>query len=87
LKEKTKSKTPPVEVDDEFDVTIVNNGEKGDGVARIDGFIVFVPGTKKGQKVRIKITRVLPKVGFAIAMEDVNEEWGYEDEKIMEETR
>jgi len=37
---------------------------KGDGVARINGLIVFVPNTKKGDEVTIKITRRMPK--FAI---------------------
>lgn len=86
-KEKNNFRTPPVHVDEEYDVTIVNVGEKGDGVAKIQDFIVFVPGAKKGQNCRIKITRVLPKVGFAIALPDETETWDYEDETIMEETR
>ena len=55
----------PVKVGDELDVEIDGVGEKGDGVAKKDGFILFVPGTKKGDKVRIRVTRVLQKMGFA----------------------
>ena len=55
----------PVKVGDELDVKIENVGEKGDGVAKKDGFVLFVPGTKQGENVRIKVTRVLQKVGFA----------------------
>ncbi len=55
----------PVKVGDEIDVKIEAVGEKGDGVAKKDGFVLFVPGTKQGDNVRIKVTRVLAKVGFA----------------------
>ena len=48
-----------------MDVKIEAVGEKGDGIAKKDGFVLFVPGTKQGDNVRIKVTRVLPKVGFA----------------------
>ena len=55
----------PVKVGDELDVKIDNMGDKGDGVAKKDGFVLFVPGTKKDDEVRIRVTRVLQKVGFA----------------------
>ena len=55
----------PVDVGEELDVTIEAVGEKGDGIAKKDGFILFVPGVKQGDRVRIKVTKVLKKVGFA----------------------
>ena len=55
----------PVKVGDELDVKIEAQGEKGDGIAKKDGFVLFVPGTKQGDEVRIRVTRVLQKVGFA----------------------
>jgi 23S rRNA (uridine2552-2'-O)-methyltransferase len=55
----------PVKVGEEADVTIDSVGEKGDGVTKIKGFILFVPGTKAGEKVRIKVTKVLRNFGFA----------------------
>jgi len=55
----------PVKVGDEIDVKIEAVGEKGDGIAKKDGFVLFVPDTKEGDEVRIRITRVLQKVGFA----------------------
>ena len=58
----------PVKVGDELDVKIEAVGEKGDGIAKKDGFVLFVPGTKAGQNVKIKVTRVLQKVGFAEAI-------------------
>lgn len=56
---------PPVKVGDELDVTIEAVGEKGDGIAKKDGFVLFVPGVKEGAQVRVRVTRVLRKVGFA----------------------
>jgi predicted RNA-binding protein with TRAM domain len=57
--------TAPVNVGDELDVKIEAVGEKGDGIAKKDGFVLFVPNTKEGDEVRIRITKVLRKVGFA----------------------
>ena len=47
------------------DVAIEGIAREGDGIARIQGFVVFVPGTKVGDHVTIKIERVMQK--FAIA--------------------
>ena len=55
----------PVKVGDEIDVKIEAVGEKGDGIAKKDGFVLFVAGTKQGEDVRIRVTKVLQKVGFA----------------------
>ena len=55
----------PVKVGDEIDVKIEAVGEKGDGIAKQEGFVLFVPNTKEGQEVKIRITKVLRKVGFA----------------------
>ncbi len=55
----------PVKVGDEIDAKIEAVGEKGDGIAKKDGFVLFVPGAKQGDQVRIRVTRVLQKVGFA----------------------
>ena len=55
----------PVKEGQEVDLTIEAVGEKGDGVGKVKGFVLFVPNTKAGDNVRVKITRVLSKVGFA----------------------
>ena len=57
--------TPPVEVGEELDVKIEAVGEKGDGIAKKDGFVLFIPGVKEGDEVRVRVTKVLRKVGFA----------------------
>ncbi|HME19290.1 MAG TPA: TRAM domain-containing protein [Nitrososphaerales archaeon] len=42
----------------EYNVSISDTSRRGEGIARVDGFVVFVPGTKQGQNVRIKVTQV-----------------------------
>src|SRR5271163_625774 len=48
----------PVEVGKEYDVTISDTSRRGEGIAKIDGFVIFVAGAKQGQSAKIKITRV-----------------------------
>ena len=55
----------PVKVGETYEVEINAVGEKGDGIARVKGFVLFVPNVKKGDFVKIRVTKVLPKVGFA----------------------
>jgi predicted RNA-binding protein with TRAM domain len=55
----------PVKVGDELDVKIEAVGEKGDGIAKKNGFVIFVPGAKEGSTVKIRITRVLKKMAFS----------------------
>ena len=62
---------PPVEVGEELDVTIEAVGEKGDGIAKKDGFVLFIPGVKEGQHVKVRVTKVLRKVGFAEVIEEL----------------
>ncbi|MDD1771274.1 MAG: TRAM domain-containing protein, partial [Methanomassiliicoccales archaeon] len=59
----------PVEEGKEYTVTITDIGSQGDGIARIEGFVVFVPETKVGQAVKVKITRVGNKSAFAKVVE------------------
>ena len=58
-------KVAPVKVGEEVDVTIEAVGAKGDGIAKKEGFVIFVPNTSTGDNVRIRITKVLSNVAFA----------------------
>ncbi|MHC1623050.1 MAG: TRAM domain-containing protein [Candidatus Methanospirareceae archaeon] len=55
----------PINVGETYDVTIEDVGREGDGIARVEGFVCFVPNTKKGDNVKIRITKVSRRVGFA----------------------
>jgi predicted RNA-binding protein with TRAM domain len=48
----------PVESGKEYDVQVTEISRKGDGVARVQGFIIFVKGGKVGQKTRVRVTHV-----------------------------
>ena len=48
----------PVKVGDELDVTIEAVAAKGDGIAKKDGFVIFVPGAAMGETCKIRITMV-----------------------------
>lgn len=48
-----------------FEVEIVDNGFKGEGIAKIDDFTIFVPNAIKGERVRIRILKVLTSYAFA----------------------
>ncbi|MDG6939925.1 MAG: TRAM domain-containing protein [Nitrososphaerota archaeon] len=53
-------KPKPVKVGDELEVDITEISKKGDGLARIEGYVVFVPNTKQGDKVKVKISQIRP---------------------------
>jgi predicted RNA-binding protein with TRAM domain len=49
----------PVQTGKEYDVKITETGSRGDGIARIQGFVVFVKNGKVGQDtVKVKINSV-----------------------------
>ena len=53
-------KAKPVKIGDELDVTISEISRRGDGLARVHGYVVFIPNTKQGDSVKIKITQIRP---------------------------
>jgi len=48
----------PVETGKEYEVNITETSRKGEGVARIQGFVIYVANAKPRDQVRIKITRI-----------------------------
>ena len=64
----------PIQEGDIVDLTIESTGAKGDGIAKIDNFVVIVPGVQEGETVKVKITRVLKKMAFGEVVEEGSEE-------------
>ena len=64
-----QEKSAPVRVGETYDVTIEGIAQKGDGIAKVEGFVVFVPGTKVGDKIKIKVEKVLRKFAFGVKVE------------------
>jgi predicted RNA-binding protein with TRAM domain len=48
----------PVQVGKEYEAVITGMSRQGDGIARVQGFVVFVKNGKAGQKVRVKVEKV-----------------------------
>jgi 23S rRNA (uridine2552-2'-O)-methyltransferase len=57
--------TAPVAAGDELVVEISDEGREGDGIARVDGFTVFVPDADVGEEVTVRIADVKPRFAFA----------------------
>ena len=48
----------PVQVGKEYEGVITQISRQGDGVTRVQGFVVFVKNAKTGQKVKVKVEKV-----------------------------
>ncbi|THE62722.1 TRAM domain-containing protein [Salinadaptatus halalkaliphilus] len=57
--------TAPIRAGDELEVEIVDVGGEGDGIASVDGYRLFVPGTETGETVTVRVEDVKPNFGFA----------------------
>ncbi|MBI4210442.1 MAG: TRAM domain-containing protein [Candidatus Diapherotrites archaeon] len=83
----------PVKEGESYDVEIEGIGEKGDGIAKIEGYVIIVPNVQKGDKVKVKVNAVRGKVSFGEVIgeaepkdkEPSEEESGDESEEDAEE--
>ena len=57
--------TAPIEVGKEYDVKIEDIAREGDGIARIEGFVIFVADAKVGDEIKIQVDKLMRR--FAIA--------------------
>lgn len=62
----------PVVKNREYVVSIVDDGFEGEGIAKVDGFTVFVPGALKGERVRILVVKVLASHAFGKVLEIIH---------------
>ena len=58
-----------VEKNKEYIVEIIDNGFEGAGIAKIEGFTIFIPNVIKGEKVKILIVKVLKSHAFGKLVE------------------
>lgn len=54
----------PVKKNETYIVDIVDNGFGGEGIAKIDGFTIFIPNAIKGEKCKILIVKVLSSQAY-----------------------
>ena len=53
----------------EYVVEVIDNGIEGQGIAKIDGFTVFIPSAIKGEKLRILIVKVNKNFAYGKILE------------------
>ena len=58
-----------VEKNKEYIVDVIDNGYEGEGIAKIDGFTIFIPNAIKGEKIKILIVKVLSSHAFGKIIE------------------
>ena len=63
------TKTTPVQIGKLYDITIEDLSHDGLGIARIDGFLVFVKDALPGERVVARMTNAKKKYGHADAIE------------------
>ena len=61
--------TAPVREGDRVEVDVEDVGREGDGIAKLEGYTVFVPDTEPGETVEIEVTDVKPRFGFGEVVE------------------
>ncbi len=54
----------PIKPGDELEVEIEAVASQGDGIAKKDGFVIFIKGAKVGEKVKIRVTEVKARFGI-----------------------
>src|SRR3954451_13655598 len=59
----------PVEVGKEYEVDITETSRQGDGIARVQGFVVFVKNGKVKQNVKVKVEQVGNRFAIATLVE------------------
>jgi len=57
--------TAPVRAGDRLTVEIEDEGSEGDGIAKVEGYTLFVGGAEPGESVDVEVTDVKPRYGFA----------------------
>ncbi|HIJ00034.1 MAG: translation initiation factor 2 subunit 2 [Candidatus Methanomethylophilaceae archaeon] len=53
-----------------YELFIHDVGKKGDGVAKFNNRVIFVPGTVKGTRVRVKITKISGNAAYGVVTQE-----------------
>ncbi len=64
VKKQAKVEEAALEEGKVYEVMIQDIGKKGDGIARKDKYIIYVPGTTKGSIVKVKVEKIVGTVAF-----------------------
>ena len=64
----------PVKEGETVNLKCESIGDKGDGIFKLDGFVIIVPATKVDETYNIKIHTVRPRVAFGDVVESETKE-------------
>lgn len=70
VKRVAKAEEPLLQEGKVVEAMIQDIGKKGDGIARLDKYIIYVPGTAKGSQVKVQIEKVVGTVAFGRVVRD-----------------
>jgi 23S rRNA (uracil1939-C5)-methyltransferase len=60
------NKQCPVEKNKVYDLDIVSLGSNGEGIGRVDGYTLFVPGALPGDSIKVKVVKTKKTYGYGI---------------------
>ena len=70
-KKSAKSEAPSeLKAGDVVEITVHDIGKKGDGIGKYQNYLVIVPGTAKGSRVKVKITNLSGTTAFGNVTQD-----------------
>ena len=61
--------TAPIREGDRIEVDIEDVGREGDGIAKVDGYTLFVADTEPGETIDIEVVDIKPRFGFGERIE------------------
>ncbi len=62
----------PVRKNEEYIVDIIDNGFQGEGIAKVEGYTIFVSNAIKGEKVKVLILKTTASHAFAKIIEIID---------------
>ncbi|MFP4175240.1 MAG: SAM-dependent methyltransferase [Halobacteriales archaeon] len=54
----------PVSEGDVIEAEVVDEGDEGDGIVRVEGYVLFVEDADEGETVEVRVTETKPNFGF-----------------------
>jgi len=59
---------------DEVELEVKEKGRRGEGIARLHGYIIFVHGALPGEKVKARITKIAARHAHADAVQHLGQQ-------------
>ena len=60
-----EKKECPVSVGDELELKCLSLGAKGDGIFKVNSFVIIAKGARMNESYNLRINKVLPTIAFA----------------------